>query len=161
MRCSGSMTFWGGSGSSDPCFWLMDPDSDPESGSCYFRHWPSRRQQKTNLTQFFLLITFWRYQVHLHHFLKIKSQKESQNGRNQGFFAWQKDPDPEPNPYLWLADPEGPNTCGSSGSGTLPRCLSRIRFFFIPDPSGFGSQAKKAVDSGSETLAKIMSNIKK
>ncbi len=29
------------------------------SGSCYFRHWPSRCQQKTNfLTQFFLLITF-------------------------------------------------------------------------------------------------------
>jgi hypothetical protein len=32
------------------------------SGSCYFRHWPARCQQKTNfLTQFFLLITFWRY----------------------------------------------------------------------------------------------------
>ncbi len=32
------------------------------SGSCYFRHWPSRCQQKTNfLTHFFLLITFWRY----------------------------------------------------------------------------------------------------
>ncbi len=32
------------------------------SGSCYFRHWPSRCQQKTNfLTQFFLLITFGRY----------------------------------------------------------------------------------------------------
>ncbi len=47
-QCSGSMTFWGGSGSgsSDPCFWLIDPD--PGSGSCYFRHWPSRCQQKTN-----------------------------------------------------------------------------------------------------------------
>ena len=32
------------------------------SGSCYFRHWPSRCQQKTNFfTQFFLLVTFWRY----------------------------------------------------------------------------------------------------
>ncbi len=31
-------------------------------GSCYFRHWPSRCQQKTNfLTQFFLLITFLSY----------------------------------------------------------------------------------------------------
>ncbi len=40
------------------------------SGSCYFRHWPSRCQQKL---------------VHLHHFSKIKSQKESQNSRNQGF----------------------------------------------------------------------------
>ncbi len=49
-QCSGSMTFWGGSGSSDLCFWLMDPDPDPDpgSGSCYFRHWSSRCQQKTN-----------------------------------------------------------------------------------------------------------------
>jgi hypothetical protein len=55
------------------------------SGSCYFRHWPSRCQQKTNfLTHFFLLSTFWRY-LHLHHFSKIKSQKESQNSRSQGF----------------------------------------------------------------------------
>ncbi len=46
----------------DPCLWLMDPNPDPGSGSCYFRHWPSRCQQKTNfLTQFFLLTTFWRY----------------------------------------------------------------------------------------------------
>ncbi len=43
-QCCESMTFWCG------------------SGSCYFRHWPSRSQQKTNfLTHFFLLITFWRY----------------------------------------------------------------------------------------------------
>ncbi len=73
MRNPGSvadpwLTFWGGSGSgsADPCIWLMapDPDSDPDpgSGSCYFRHWPSRCQQKTNfLTQFVLLITFWSY----------------------------------------------------------------------------------------------------
>jgi hypothetical protein len=66
-QCCGSMTFWCGSGSGDSCLWLMDPDpdsdpdQDPGSGSCYFRHWPSRFQQKTNfLTQFFLLITFWR-----------------------------------------------------------------------------------------------------
>jgi hypothetical protein len=37
-QCSGSMTFWGGSGSADLCLWLIDPDSDPNpgSGSCYF-----------------------------------------------------------------------------------------------------------------------------
>ena len=48
----------------DPCLWLMDsdPDPDPVSGSWYFRHWPTRCQQKTNfLTKFFLLITFWSY----------------------------------------------------------------------------------------------------
>jgi hypothetical protein len=42
-QCCGSMTFWCGSGSADPRLWLMDPGS----GSCYFRHWPSRCQQKT------------------------------------------------------------------------------------------------------------------
>jgi hypothetical protein len=26
VQCCGSMTFWGGSGSADPCLWLMDPD---------------------------------------------------------------------------------------------------------------------------------------
>ncbi len=29
VQCSGSMTFWCGSGSADPCLWLMDPDADP------------------------------------------------------------------------------------------------------------------------------------
>ncbi len=56
QQCCGSMTFWGGfgSGSADPCLWLMDPDPD--------RHWPSSCQQRTNfLTQFFLLISFWSY----------------------------------------------------------------------------------------------------
>ena len=62
-QCCGSMTFWcgsgSGSGSADPCLSLMDPDPDPGSGSCYFRHRPSRCQQKTIfLFYFFLLITF-------------------------------------------------------------------------------------------------------
>jgi hypothetical protein len=30
FQCSGSMTFWCGSGSADPCLSLMDPDSDPD-----------------------------------------------------------------------------------------------------------------------------------
>ena len=82
------MSFWGGSGSgsSDPCLWLMDPD--PGSGSCYFRHWPPRCQQKTNfLTQFFntIFCAYYFLKLHLHNFSKIKSQKESQNSRNQGF----------------------------------------------------------------------------
>ncbi len=36
------------------------------SGSCYFRHWPSRRQQKTNLKKCFSAYYF--LNVHLHHF---------------------------------------------------------------------------------------------
>ncbi len=44
IRICGSMLLTNGSG----------------SGSCYFRHRPSRCQQKTNcLPKFFLLITFW------------------------------------------------------------------------------------------------------
>ncbi len=54
------------------------------SGSFYFRHWPSRCQQEN---KFFNTI-FSAYdflKLHLHHFLKIKIHKESQNRRNQGF----------------------------------------------------------------------------
>ncbi len=66
IRIRGSMPLTNGSG----------------SGSCYCRHWPSRCQQKSNfLTQFFLLVTFWRY-IYI---IKIKSQKESQNSRIQGY----------------------------------------------------------------------------
>ncbi len=46
-------------------------------GSCYFRHWPSRRQQKTYLKKSFS--AYYLLQVHLHNFLKIKSQKEVTN----------------------------------------------------------------------------------
>ena len=78
------MSFWGGSGSgsADPCLWLVDPD--PGSGSFYFRHWPSRCQQKTN----FFNTIFSAYdfsKLDLHHFSKIKIQKDSQNSRNPGF----------------------------------------------------------------------------
>jgi hypothetical protein len=54
-QCCGSMTFWG---------WIQirirgSMPLTKGSGSCYFRHRPSRCQQKTNfLTKFFLLITF-------------------------------------------------------------------------------------------------------
>ena len=50
-------------------------------GSCYFRHWPSRRQQKTNQKSF---SAYYFLKVHLHNFSK-KVQKKSQNSRNQGF----------------------------------------------------------------------------
>jgi hypothetical protein len=51
------------------------------SGSCSFRQWPSRRQQKTN---FFTAYYFLK--VKSHHFSKIKSHnKKSQKSRNQSF----------------------------------------------------------------------------
>ncbi len=53
------------------------------SGSCYFRLWPSRCQQKLIFYTIFAAYYFWK--VHLHHFSKMKSQKESQNSRNKSF----------------------------------------------------------------------------
>jgi hypothetical protein len=44
------------------------------SGSCFFRHGPSRRQLKTNLNKSFTAYYF--FKVLLHHFSKIKSPKE-------------------------------------------------------------------------------------
>jgi hypothetical protein len=52
------------------------------SGSCYFRQRPSRRQQ--TISKCFCLLRYF-LKVHLHHFLKIKVIKKSQNSRNQGF----------------------------------------------------------------------------
>ncbi len=54
------------------------------SGSCYFRHWPSRCQQKTNF-YFLFLICLLLFEGTFTSFFKDKSQKESQNSRNQGF----------------------------------------------------------------------------
>ncbi len=68
--------------------------------------------------------------VHLHQFSKMKSQKESQNSRNQGFSLYFcmmiEGMDP---------DPEGPKTYGSNGSGfgTLPKTL-HLSSFLLPQP---------------------------
>ncbi len=60
IRIRGSMPLTNGSGCG--------------SGSCTFHHWPSIRQQKTNFLKSFSAYYFLK--VHLHHFSKIKSQKE-------------------------------------------------------------------------------------
>ncbi len=55
------------------------------SGSCYFRPWPTRRQQKTNLKKsfFFCLLLL---KVNLHNFSKIKSPKEAKKQYESRFF---------------------------------------------------------------------------
>ncbi len=94
------------------------------SGSCYFRHRPARCQQKNSFfILFFLLITFWRYQ-HLHLFTKIKSQKESQSSRNQGFS------------YYFCIMIEGSRSWSGSiplinGSGSGSRRPKNIRIWWI------------------------------
>ncbi len=55
------------------------------SGSCYFRHWPSRCQQKLIFKHNFFCLLPYFLKVHLHYFSKIKSQKEPQNSRTQDF----------------------------------------------------------------------------
>jgi hypothetical protein len=115
-----------GSGSSDPCLWLMDPDPDPGSGSFYFRHWPSRCQQKhlflnTNFSAYYFL------KLNLLHFSNLKSQEEYQQSRNQGFSYYfcmmiegSRSGSCSGSGYLWLVDldpdPGATKTCGSGGS---------------------------------------------
>ncbi len=85
----------------------MPPTNGSGSGSCYFRYWPSRCQQKTNfLTQFFLLITFCSYIYNI--FYKDKKSKESKNSRNQGFS------------YHFCTMIEGSGYRAGSGSGSIP-----------------------------------------
>ncbi len=64
--------------------WHFGVDPDPGSGSCYFCHWPSRFQQKTNfLTQFFCLLFF---EGTFTSFFKDKKSKKSHKIINSRFF---------------------------------------------------------------------------
>ncbi len=80
-QCCGSMTFWYESGSADPC---LTNGSGFGSGSCYFRHWPLRRHQKTN---FFKAFYCWLlFEGTFTSFLKDKSKKSHKTvRRSQGF----------------------------------------------------------------------------
>ncbi len=69
-QCCESMTFLCGSGSVDPCLWLMDPDPDP----AIFIFDPQEANKKLiYLKTVFLHINFWG--TKLHHFSKIKFKK--------------------------------------------------------------------------------------
>ncbi len=76
-QCCGSMTFWGGSASADLCLWLMDKDPTIFVNDL----------QDTSIKLIFNTIfsAYYFLKLHLNHFSLIKSQKESQNSRNQGF----------------------------------------------------------------------------
>jgi hypothetical protein len=90
-QCCRSMTCWcgsrSGSGSADPCIWLMDPGSG--FGSWYFHQRPSRHQQKTNLKKSFSVCYFLK--VHFHHFQRYKVKKSHKKVEIMVFltvFAW-------------------------------------------------------------------------
>jgi hypothetical protein len=75
------MTFWGGSGS-------MPLTNGSESGSWIRTLLFSSLTFKMPAKNYFFNTIFSAYdflKLHLHHFSKIKIQKESQNSRNQGF----------------------------------------------------------------------------
>ncbi len=128
-QCCGSMTFWGGSGSgsADPRLWLMDPDSDPDPAIFVIDLQDARKKQffNTNFSTYYFL------KVHLHHFSKIKSQKESQNStRNQGF------------PYYFCMMKEGsgsiPLTSGSGSGSWRPKNMwIRIRIWIRNTGCGY------------------------
>jgi hypothetical protein len=72
------------------------------------RHWPSRCQQKTNfLTHFFCSVLF---KATFTSFFKDKSQKESQNSRNQGFSYY----------FCMMIEGSGSGSRAGSGSGSIP-----------------------------------------
>jgi hypothetical protein len=80
QRC-GSVTFWYGSGSGDPCLWLMDPNADPDPAIFVIV------LQEANKNLFFKnsFSAYYFLKVHLHH-SKIKSQKEVTKQKESGFF---------------------------------------------------------------------------
>ncbi len=57
-QCCGSMTFWCGSGSAESCLWLMNPDPDPLSGSCYFIDLQDASKKLIFQHNFFCLLLF-------------------------------------------------------------------------------------------------------
>ncbi len=112
-QCCGSMTFWrgSGSGSADPCLWLLDPDPS------LFIIDIQEANKKINLKKFVCILLF---EGTFTSFFKNKKSKTSRKTVEiKVFFTifaqWQKDP--EPDPYLWLMDPD-PKTCGSGGCGS-------------------------------------------
>ncbi len=67
-------------------WWIRIRFLDPGSGSCYFRHWPSRCQKKTiYLSQFFLL-TVLLFEGTFTSFFKDKKSKRVTKSKESRFF---------------------------------------------------------------------------
>ncbi len=71
-QCSGSMTFWWGSGSADPCLWLMDPDSDPDPAIFVI----DLQNAYKKLFLKFIFSAYYFLKKHLHLFFKDKKSKK-------------------------------------------------------------------------------------
>jgi hypothetical protein len=112
QQCCGSMTFWGGSGSgsADPCLWLFVPD--PTILVIDLQDASKKLIFNTIFSAYYFL------KLYLHNFFKIKSQKESQISKNQGFSYY----------FCIMIEGSGsiPQTSGS-GSGRPKNMWIRIR----------------------------------
>ncbi len=83
-QCCGSMTFWCGSGSADPCLGLMDPDpdSDPDADpdtSFFIIGLQDANKKLICFLKVFLHITFLRYRYFYIIFQKDKKSKRTVN----------------------------------------------------------------------------------
>ncbi len=113
------MTFWSGSGSADPCLWLMDPGPGSDPDPAFFVTDLQDANKKQFLFKHFFCLRYYFLKVHLHNFSKIKVQKELQKSRNQGFS------------YYFCMMTEGPGS--GAGSGSIP----------LTDGAGSGSRRPK------------------
>ncbi len=85
-QCCGSMTFWcgSGSGSADPCLWLIDQDPDSDADpSIFIIDLQDANQKIIFLTKFFCRLLF--EGTFTSFFKGKKVKKKSQNSRNEGF----------------------------------------------------------------------------
>jgi hypothetical protein len=99
IRIRGSMPLTCGSGSGS---WILDPDP------AFFVIDLQDASQKLIFNTIFSAYYPYFLKVHLHHFSKIKSQKEPQNCRNQGFS------------YYFCMMIEGSGSGSRAGSGSIP-----------------------------------------
>ncbi len=102
------MTFWGGSGSgsADPFLWLMDPDP-----ATFFI---DLQDASKKLIFYTVFSAYYFLKLHLYHFSKIKSQKESQNSRNQGFSHY----------FCMMIEGSGSGSGSRAGSGSGSKPLT-------------------------------------
>ncbi len=127
----GSVRFWCGCGSADPYLWLMDPAPDPTP---FFSDLEDAK--KIIFFLIFFLITYPQAHylesyklVFCQNFcVKILFCKHYFSPLNT-FMRKGKDLDPDPDPYLWLMDPEGPKICRSGTGSGSPTLIETTSFF--------------------------------
>jgi hypothetical protein len=84
----------------------VDPDSDPDPAIFIIDLQDASKKIIFNT----IFSAYYFLKVHLHHFSKIKSQKEPQNSRNQGFSY----------NFCMMIEGSGSGSRAGSGSGSIP-----------------------------------------